>query len=114
MACIKCPSSAVHSMSGFSSAVDNEGEHSVSPYPEKHLNPNVVSTSRIKVGEDAAPPITDHCTLLRLYLERAGQFTRAVAMIGTRLNALTCSRSTNRNTSSGTKRGSIMCVPPTE
>src|ERR1700691_3548226 len=101
-------------MSGFSSALANEGEHSVSPYPENALNPNFVSTSRIKVGEDAAPPITDHCTLLKLYLERVGQFTSAVAIIGTRLNALTRSRSTRRNTSSGTKRGSITCVPPTE
>src|SRR5580700_9750539 len=114
MACITCRSSGVHSTPGFSSAVAKEGEHSVSPYPEKHLNPSFASTSRIKVGEDAAPPITDHCTLLRLYLERVGQFTSAVAITGTKLRALTRSRSTKRNTSSGTKRGSITCVPPTD
>src|SRR5580698_5195422 len=101
-------------MSGFISAVESEGEHYVSPYPEKHLNPNVCSTSRIKVGEDAAPPITDHSTLLRSYFDRAGEFTSTVAMIGTRLSARTRSRSTSRNTSSGKKRGSMTCVPPTD
>src|ERR1700676_31392 len=105
MACRAFRSSPVYCMSGFISAVASEGEHSVNPYPEKHLKPNVSWTSRIKVGEDAAPPITDHSTLLRSYLERAGEFTSTVAIIGTRLNALTRSRSTSRKTSSGKKRG---------
>src|SRR5271154_1752888 len=113
MACSTCRSSDVHCTSGFSSAVARDGDVSVSPYPEKHLNPNVFSTSRIRVGEDAAPPITDHSTLLRLYLERAGEFTSALAMMGTKLRALTRSRSTKRNTSSGRKRGSMTWVPPT-
>src|SRR5579864_1264060 len=112
MDCTRYRSSGAHCMSGFSSEVDREGAHSVRPYPEKHLNPSVVSTSRIRVGEDAAPPITDHCTLLRSYLERAGEFTSAAAIIGTRLSSLTRSRSTNRKTSSGTKRGSMTWVPP--
>jgi len=101
-------------MSGFNSAVASEGEHSVSPYPEKHLKPSFSSTSRINVGEEAAPPITDHSTLLRSYLERAGELMSTMAMMGTRLRALTFSACTRRNTSSGRKRGSMTCVPPTE
>src|ERR1700687_209222 len=113
MACITYRSSGAHCTSGFSSAVVSPGEHSVSPYAEKHLNRKLCSTSRIRDGEDAAPPIRHHCTLPRWYLERADEFTSTVAIIGTRLSALTFSRSTNRNTSSGTKRGSMTWVPPT-
>src|ERR1035438_2431466 len=86
MACSTYRSSGVHCTSGFSSAVASEGAHSVSPYPEKHLNPSFCSTSRIRVGEDAAPPIAAHSTLLKSYLERAGEFTSAAAIIGTRVS----------------------------
>jgi len=43
------------------------------------------STRRMSVGEDAAPPMTMRRRLLKCNLRRSGQFTSAVAMMGTRL-----------------------------
>ena len=56
----------------------------------------------------------DNLRYIRRTLERAGEFTKTVAMIGTRVSARTRSRSTSRNTSSGIKRGIMTCVPPTD
>src|SRR5438034_601268 len=74
----------------------NTGAVSVRPYPEKQAQPRFSSTSRIKVGDDAAPPRVTRFKLLKSYIERSGQFTRAVAMAGTRLQWWTRSASMSR------------------
>src|SRR5207245_9396964 len=86
------------------SEIDSTGAVSVRPYPEKQVQPSFSSTSRTRVGEDAAPPIEIHCRLLKSYFCRSGEFTSAMAMAGTTLNECTRSRSINLNTSAGSKR----------
>src|ERR1700739_1843989 len=93
-------------------AVERTGAVSVRPYPEKHSQPNAFSTCCTSVGDDAAPPIEIHCRLLKSYFVRSGEFTRAVAMIGTRLRESRRSLSISRKTSAQVKRGSMTCLPP--
>ena len=54
-----------------------------------------------------------HCSELKSYLERSGQFTNAAAIMGTRLSEPTRSRSTRRKISCGINRGLMTCVAPT-
>src|SRR6185437_1466173 len=82
-------------------------------YPEKQMQPMRSSTWRTSVGEAAAPPSVMRLRLLRSYLGRSGQFTSAVAIVGTRLQAWTFSCSIKRKTSGGSNLPIITCVAPT-
>src|SRR5580692_7695005 len=66
---IDCPTyfcSPCHSRPAFMGDIESEGDVSVKPYPEKHSQPSFSSTSRTRVGEDAAPPMTMRRRLLKL------------------------------------------------
>src|SRR5208283_1566629 len=96
-------SSPSHTTPGFLGDIASVGEVSVRPYPEMQVQPSLSSTSRTKIGDEAAPPIVMVFRLLKSYFCLSGEFTSAVTMVGTKAQEQARSRSINRNTSAGAK-----------